>query len=158
IARESLGLSLKNQSLALILADAADRANQMEGKKPNRLVHPKVEFIWKRALESPASAAEVEEFLRLFNEERQRGFRVVSGPQPILMVIGDEGCPDTTNILRITNAFRMPVHLLVVNQRHNNREGFRRSNDHAQAYHEDAFLNEQGEKSPPPIPHVAFPI
>ena len=158
IARESLGLAVKTQSLALILADAADRANQAEGKKPNRLVHPKVEFIWRRAMESPADTASVEEFVRLFDVERQRGFRIVSALQPLVMVIGDEGCPDTTNILRITNAFRLPVHLLVINQRHNRRDGFRRSNDHAQAYHEDAFLNERGEKAPPPIPQVAFPI
>lgn len=157
IAAESRRLALRAQSLALILADAADRANQASGREPNGQVRAKVDFIRAKAAETPANPAEVAELVRLFDEARRRGFRPPTSLQALVMIIGDEGCPDTANILRITNAYRLPVHFVVLNERHGDRSGFRRSNDHAQAYHEDAFLDENGQKAPPRIPHVTFP-
>jgi len=150
LARKSLKLATHKQSLALILADAADRGNTFSGSPQNANVAGIVAFIQARAGENPVNSDTVLELLSLFQAERERGFQIPPPNAQLTTIIGDEGCPDTADIMRITTAYRVPVDLLIINQRHNDRRGFRQSQDHAVALYEDLYGS-------PPIPLVVFP-
>jgi hypothetical protein len=150
LSEQSLKRAIQKQSLALILTDAADRANTLSGSPQNPKVADIVRFIQKRAMENAAHTEVITELLRLFQAQRERGFRIPSPHSQLVTVIGDEGCPDTADIMRITTAYRIPVDILVINERHSDRRGFRQSNDHAIALYEDLYRA-------PPIPFVVFP-
>jgi hypothetical protein len=150
LAQKSLKLAVHKQSLALILSDAADRGNTLPGAPQNRYVTGIVRFIQARARENPVDAATVSDLLRLFEAERARGYQLPPPKAQLTTLIGDEGCPDTADIMRITTAYRVPLDLLIVNERHTARRGFRHSNDHTIALYEDLYGS-------PPIPVVIFP-
>jgi hypothetical protein len=150
LARKSLKLASHKQAMALILADAADRANTFSGSPQNANVAEIVGFIQARARENPVNAETTSELLELFQSERDRGFQIPPPNSRLTTLIGDEGCPDTAEIMRITTAYRIPVDILIINERHTDRRGFRQSNDHAIALYEDMYGS-------PPIPLVVFP-
>jgi hypothetical protein len=150
LAKKCMKLAMHKQALALIFCDAADRGNTLGGGLQNTHVAAIVGFIQQRVTDNSAQAEMTGNLLALFHAQRERGFRIPAPKTMLVTLIGDEGCPDTADIMRVTTAYRIPIDILIVNERHNDRRGFRRSNDHAIALYEDLYGS-------PPIPFVVFP-
>jgi hypothetical protein len=108
--------SIRSQSLALIFADAAERANSLPGKiGPNRLVGKLVEYNKEIILENAVELKTINALLDIFAAEHERG---CMPPDPFRAILtGDEESPNTAEVLAVTTAYRVPVILLTSNNK-----------------------------------------
>jgi hypothetical protein len=152
-AGDSLTQAESRLTWALIYASAARKANRDEhGQIMNRRLEDKISASREKILGLSAALPLLGDLQAALDTAEGRGWQRGDGDTRLPICIGATWCLDTAKTVDITSAFRIPVHLLIMDEDNRDVEqGYTLFNDHALSIITDPYSEQLH------IPVIIFP-